>query len=58
MKWVTRQHPKTDRIACPSLIRKFIDPLAEIVYDLERDEDESVVGNRCAACQGIALRWV
>ena len=32
MKWVTRQHPKTDRIACPWLIRKFIDADAEIVY--------------------------
>jgi len=32
MKWVTREHPKTDRIACPWLIRKFIDPDAEILY--------------------------
>jgi hypothetical protein len=32
MKWVTREHPRTDRIACPWLIRKFIDPVAEIVY--------------------------
>ena len=32
MKWVTREHPKTDRVACPWLIRKFIDPDAEIVY--------------------------
>jgi hypothetical protein len=32
MRWVTREHPKTDRIACPWLIRKFIDPDAEIVY--------------------------
>jgi len=32
MKWVTREHPKTDRIACPWLIRRFIDPDAEIVY--------------------------
>jgi hypothetical protein len=32
MKWVTREHPKTDRIACPWLIRKFIDAGAEIVY--------------------------
>lgn len=31
MKSVTREHPKTDRIACPWLIRKFIDPDAEIV---------------------------
>ena len=32
MKWVTREHPKTDRIACPWLIRTFIDADAEIVY--------------------------
>ena len=32
MKWVTREHPKTDRIACPWLIRKFIDPDAEFIY--------------------------
>jgi hypothetical protein len=37
MKWVTREHPHTDRIACPWLIRKFIDPDAEIVY-VSRDE--------------------
>ena len=37
MKWVTREHPRTDRIACPWLIRKFIDPDAEIVY-VPRDE--------------------
>ena len=37
MQWVTREHPKTDRIACPWLIRKFIDPKAEIVY-LPADE--------------------
>jgi hypothetical protein len=32
MKWVTRERPKTDRIACPWLIRRFIDPAAEILY--------------------------
>ena len=32
MKWVTRERPKTDRIACPWLIRRFIDSNAEIVY--------------------------
>ena len=32
MKWVTREHPRTDRVACPWLIRTFIDPEAEIVY--------------------------
>ena len=32
MKWVTRARPKTDRIACPWLIRRFIDPYAVFVY--------------------------
>ncbi len=32
MRWVTRARPKTDRIACPWLIRMFIDPDAEIVF--------------------------
>jgi hypothetical protein len=32
MQWVTRERPKTDRIACPWLIRRFIDEEAEIVY--------------------------
>jgi hypothetical protein len=32
VKWVTRARPKTDRIACPWLVRRFIDPDAEIVY--------------------------
>jgi hypothetical protein len=32
MKWVTRERPKTDRIACPWLILRFIDPEAEFLY--------------------------
>jgi hypothetical protein len=32
MKWITRQHPKIDRIACPWLIKRFIDADAEIIY--------------------------
>ncbi len=32
MKWITRARPKTDRIACPWMIRRFIDPDAEILY--------------------------
>jgi rhodanese-related sulfurtransferase len=31
-RWVTRTNPKIDRIACPWLIRRFIDPRAEILY--------------------------
>jgi hypothetical protein len=32
MKWVTRERPKVDRIACPWLIRRFIDADAEFLY--------------------------
>ena len=32
MKWVTREHPKPDRIACPWLIKNFIDADAEFLY--------------------------
>jgi hypothetical protein len=31
-KWVTRERPKIDRIACPWLIRRFVDPKAEFLY--------------------------
>jgi hypothetical protein len=32
MKWVTRERPKIDRIACPWLIARFIDPKAEFLF--------------------------
>ena len=32
MKWITRERPKIDRIACPWLITRFIDPDAEFLY--------------------------
>src|SRR5690348_1543726 len=32
MKWITREHVKVDRVACPWLIRKFIDPEAEFLF--------------------------
>jgi hypothetical protein len=32
MKWVTRERPKIDRIACPWLLLRFIDPEAEFLY--------------------------
>lgn len=32
MKWITRERPKIDRIACPWLIKRFIDKEAEIIY--------------------------
>jgi hypothetical protein len=32
MKWVTREKAKVDRIACPWLIKKFVDPQAEFLF--------------------------
>lgn len=32
MKWITREHPKIDRIACPWLIARFIDDTPEFLY--------------------------
>lgn len=32
MKWITRERPKIDRIACPWLIKRFVDQDAEIIY--------------------------
>lgn len=32
MKWITREKVKVDRVACPWLIRKFVDPEAEFLF--------------------------
>ncbi len=32
MKWITREHVKVDRVACPWLIRKFVDKDAEFLF--------------------------
>ena len=32
MKWITRERPKIDRLACPWLIKKFVDKEAEFIY--------------------------
>ncbi len=43
MKWITREHVKVDRVACPWLIKKFIDKDAEFFFvpaDKVMDEAE------------------
>ncbi|MGH9705064.1 MAG: chromate resistance protein ChrB domain-containing protein [Candidatus Acidiferrales bacterium] len=32
MKWITREHVKVDRVACPWLIKRFVDPDAEFYF--------------------------
>lgn len=44
MKWITREKVKMDRVACPWLIRKFIDPEAQFVF-LPRETDWSALND-------------
>ncbi len=37
MKWITRKNIKVDRVACPWLIRRFVDPQAEFLFVEEKD---------------------
>ena len=37
MKWVTRERPKIDRVACPWLIKRFIDPNPEFIFAAPAD---------------------
>lgn len=41
MKWITRERARVDRIACPWLIRKFVDPEATFLY-VARDRVDEV----------------
>ena len=37
MRWITRQNVKVDRVACPWLIKRFIDPRAEFLFVPEQE---------------------
>jgi hypothetical protein len=37
MKWITRADVKVDRVACPWLIKRFVDPLAEFLFVAEKE---------------------
>jgi len=37
MKWITRKDVKVDRVACPWLIMRFVDPQAELLFVEEKD---------------------
>lgn len=47
--WVTRERPKIDRIACPWLVKRFIDPFAEFLF-----VPEALVNARAAERGGTA----
>src|SRR5438552_17429480 len=65
MKWVTRERPKTDRIACPWLIKNFIDAEAELLYvpteqvleAAERERAHSYVAPNAEYTHGRRLCW-
>jgi len=44
MKWITREKIKVDRVACPWLIRNFVDPEAEFVF-LPRETEWEKIDN-------------
>jgi hypothetical protein len=55
-KWFTRTRPMIDRVACPWLIKKFIDPAAEIIYlPKDRDGTWTTVVARAKAEGGISF---
>ena len=47
MKWMTRENANVDRIACPWLIKRFVDPHAEFLY-VPRDEVIAAAERECA----------
>lgn len=52
MKWITRERPKIDRIACPWLIARLIDPDAEFLY-VPADEVFSIAAQTGAIAYDI-----
>jgi len=42
MRWITREKVKVDRVACPWLIKNFVDPQAEFIF-LPRETDWSAI---------------
>jgi len=44
MKWITREHVKVDRVACPWLIQRFVDTQPEFIF-LPRDTDWAAISD-------------
>ena len=57
MRWVTRRNANVDRIACPWLIRRFVDPEAELVF-VARDTDPATVDGIPYDMPGVELGHV
>jgi hypothetical protein len=46
MKWITRENVKVDRVACPWLIKKFVDPGAEFLFVPSAEVEEIAARER------------
>jgi hypothetical protein len=58
MKWITRKNIKVDRVACPWLIRRFIDPEAEFLFVEEERLLETAAGEQAVAFDAPKLSAV
>ncbi|WP_300019421.1 chromate resistance protein ChrB domain-containing protein [uncultured Roseobacter sp.] len=56
-RWVTRWHPKIDRIACPWLIRRFIDPQAEFLFVPPSEVTAVAEKFEATAFDTVGARW-
>jgi rhodanese-related sulfurtransferase len=56
-RWVTRERPKIDRIACPWLVRRFIDPSAEFFYVPAAEVRGFAAANRAEAYDVPDVRY-
>ena len=52
-RWVTRERPKIDRIACPWLVRRFVDPGAQFLY-VPSDQVKAVAEKESATPYDVA----
>ena len=55
MKWITREHVHVDRVACPWLIRRFIDPKAEFVFVPRNTDPATIKDGIVFDMAGVAL---
>jgi hypothetical protein len=55
MKWITREKVKVDRVACPWLIKKFIDPEAEFIFLPANTDWSTITGGNVYDVPGCEL---
>jgi hypothetical protein len=58
MRWVTRRNANVDRIACPWLIRRFVDPDAEFVFVARETDPKTITDGIPYDMTGVELGHV